>query len=249
MKTEKVFNINISFISYEEIFDVIENSIKTNNKTTVTYANAHSVRLCQSNQALLGALNSSDIMFNDGIGIFIAQKIISKGKSGKKSFNWTDNAHSFLKSCEEKQWKIFFVGGSDKIIQTAVKNLKLLFPNLKICGYLNGYNEADSPESIKIINAEAPDILWVGMGTPKQELWISKNKEKINCKVVQSVGDLFSLFAGKKVRGPKIFQRIGLEWFFRTIANPIKYFDRYIIGIPIFFFLILKEKMSYNNKP
>jgi N-acetylglucosaminyldiphosphoundecaprenol N-acetyl-beta-D-mannosaminyltransferase len=247
MTTEIIFNIKISFTSYEEIIDAIQNAFSSKRKIAIFYANAHTVRLSRRDPSFPATLNSSDITFNDGFGIYMAHKILSSGKTKKKAFNWTDCGYRFIRMCEERGWKIFFCGSSSEILKLAADNLKKEYPGLNLCGILNGYDESDSKDCVEIINRAGPDILWVGMGSPKQERWIESKKGEINCRIIQSVGDLFSLFAGKKVRGPKFIRRVGLEWLARTFAHPLKYCDRYLIGIPIFIFLIIKEKVNRKD--
>lgn len=114
---------------------------------------------------------------------------------------------------------------------------------LKICGWNNGYEDLDE-NIIDKINRAQPNILWVGLGTPLQEEWIIKNADLLSCNVIQAVGDLFALFAKTKRRGPVVLQKIGLEWFIRLLYNPKRYFKRYVLGIPIFIFFILREKLK-----
>src|SRR5690606_161879 len=155
-----------------------------------------------------------------------------------------DNGLKFLKECESEGWKIFFLGGTDKILNKAADNLHRLFPNLKLAGYKNGFDDTEKSDLIDQINSAGPDILWVGMGTPKQELWIHENKLKLNCTVIQAVGDFFTFLAGEKKRGPNIFRKLGFEWIVRVIHNPERYFIRYFTGIPKFLLLVLREKIK-----
>ena len=133
-------------------------------------------------------------------------------------------------------------------LELAKTNILKKFTQLNLIGTLNGYTDIESKDIIKKINKEKPHIIWVGMGTPKQEIWINENKAKLNCNVIQAVGDIFSLFANTKVRGPKFFQHLGLEWLFRLLSEPKRFWRRYVLGIPKFLFFVLKEKLSYYKK-
>ena len=236
--------IRIDYVDFNSIIRVVKNSIKQNNKVKIIYANAFSIVVANKNKRFRLALLNADIVHPDGIGIWIGLKFLYRSKSLLR-FNWTDYGFDFLKTCEENQWTIFFLGSTNDILMKARENLKKKYPRLKLLGTLNGYENVDSNETIELINNLNVDILYVGLGTPKQEIWINDNAQKLNCRVIQAVGDLFSLYADEKKRGPKFFQQVGLEWFFRLLGNPIKYARRYLLGIPQFFIIVIKQ---YLNK-
>ncbi len=238
----KHIHLKISKINYTIILNKITVSIKSKKKLIILYANASTFVKLKKKSELLKALNEADIVFPDGIGVWLSSKILGVQKVEK--FNWTDYAYDFLEISQQRKWKLFFIGSTDEILEKSVKNLKLKFPSIKIVGWLNGYSDIKKIDVIQKINNAKPDIIWVGMGTPKQELWINQNKNNLQCYVIQAVGDIFSLLAREKIRGPKILQRMGFEWLFRLIAEPKRFWKRYILGIPIFFFLIIKEKIT-----
>ena len=243
LSKSKIFNINIDDVNFNKLFSKISESINNNEKLIINYANANSIRLIKNHKEFKQALKSSDIIHPDGIGIWLASKILN-GPMLINRFNFTDCALEFLKNCQENRWSLFLLGSNDNILHSAKINLVNKFPNLNIVGMLNGYNDVSSKNVIEIINLAKPDILWIGMGTPKQELWIKENKDFLDCLIIQSVGDLITHLASKKVRGPLIVQKMGLEWFIRLIYNPFKYFDRYVLGIPIFLFLLFRELVN-----
>ncbi|MGE5846849.1 MAG: WecB/TagA/CpsF family glycosyltransferase [Ignavibacteria bacterium] len=233
-------SVKVNFIDYSTAVELINNSISLKKKFVINYANAYSIVLANKDEDLKSALNASDLVHLDGIGIWLAAKILFKRKPLCR-FNWTDHGNDFLRICAEKKWRIFFLGSTRDVLIKASEKIKRKFPRLQVVGTLNGYEDLNSGTLIEEINSKNPDILYVGMGTPKQEKWIYNNSEKINCKVIQSVGDLFKLFAGEKVRGPEFFRKIGFEWFFRLLSSPKKYTKRYLTGIPVFIGIVIKE--------
>ncbi len=236
----KIININIDDVNCNQLTSKISRSIKEREKLIINYANANSIRIIENKKEFKLALNCSNIIHSDGIGIWLASGILKSPKLINR-FNFTDCALNFLKNCQENGWSLFLLGANDKILSSAKNNLENRFPNLNIVGMLNGYNDITSKNVIEIINLAKPDILWIGMGTPKQEMWIKENKDFLDCLIIQSVGDLITHLASKKERGPLIVQKMGLEWTIRLINHPFKYFDRYILGIPIFLFLLIRE--------
>ena len=133
--------------------------------------------------------------------------------------------------------ELFLFGDTDSTLELVKYSNK----NLRIVGVYNGFVYSNN-DLIEQINSKSPDILIVGLGCPKQERWISENKTKVNVKILLAVGDGIKVFAGTKIRGHLLFRKLGLEWFVRLINHPLLYWMRYIIGIPLFIFRVLKYK-------
>lgn len=245
MKEHNIFDIKINEVDYPELLGVIENAINLKKKIKISYTNPYTARLTLKDRNLKNVLNNFNINHIDGTGLSIAFRVIDNETVPR--FNWTDYAFAFLSECEKKGWSIFFVGSDQKTISVASDRVKEKYPQLKFAGFLNGYSDLTN-ESVSLINKSFPDILWVGLGSPKQEFWIEDNFENLNCNVVQSVGDIFNHISGNRLRGPELLRKFGLEWFFRLVQNPIKYFNRYVVGIPYFFFLILIYKFKGAKK-
>lgn len=243
---KKLFDIRVNDLDYKILFETISDSIKHRNRIIINYVNANSVRRLRKNADLKRAITGSDIIHSDGIGIWLASKLF-KNSTLINRFNFTDASSVFLEECRKQNWKLFLLGSEDEILKKAVLNLNEKYPGIIISGILNGYVDAELPQTIAEINRTNPDILWVGMGTPKQELWIHKNKDILNCTVIQSVGDLITHLAGEKTRGPVIIQKMGLEWMARLIRHPVRYFDRYLIGIPVFLYLTLFQYRKFKS--
>lgn len=240
---KKIFDLWIDDIDYNSIYYKILNSIKSKKKLVINYANANTVRLTKRNLDLKKALLQADIIHSDGVGIWAASRIL-KVSTLNYRFNFTDCSIKFLKDCQQNRWSIFLFGATEKVLKIALRKIELKYPGLNVVGALNGYCKLSDNDIVEIINNSKPDILWVGLGTPKQEIWINKNKDLLNCCLIQSVGDLMTFVAEKKIRGPIFIQKLGLEWSIRFLRSPVKYFNRYIIGIPIFSFLLLKQKLK-----
>ncbi|MFH1196009.1 MAG: WecB/TagA/CpsF family glycosyltransferase [bacterium] len=232
--------ITVAKSEFNILYDRIAIAVKTREKITLLYTNAHIITIIKSNTALAEALNSADHIYSDGFGIWLSAKLFRLKEFHR--FNWTDHAVLFLSLAAKHGWKIFFIGSTNQVLLRAKNILLEKYPEIKIVGFLDGYDESSKSKAIDIINNSFADILWVGMGSPKQEIWINYNREKLNIPVIQAVGDVFTFLAGEKIRGPILFQKLGIEWFFRLLSNPKRFWKRYLIGIPLFLFRILKIK-------
>ena len=144
----------------------------------------------------------------------------------------------------KENFRIFMYGAKADIIEKAKQKLEEQYENINICGYINGY-ENDEKKIIKTINNSNPDILFVALGSPKQEKFISKNFNKLNCKILLGVGGSFDVISGHKKRAPKWVQNKGLEWLYRLIKEPKRIFRQ--TKIVSFIFDVILEK-NINNK-
>lgn len=144
------------------------------------------------------------------------QKVIPERISG------TDLIFDIAKLCEQKNCSIFLLGGQENVAEACALKLKQKYNNLKISGIYSGMPEQKYDNNIlEIINKAKPDVLLVAYGHPKQEKWISRNLNRLNSvKIAMGVGGAFDFISGKTKRAPKIFRKLGLEWFYRVIREP-----------------------------
>ena len=140
--------------------------------------------------------------------------------------NFPEKTSKLLEISNEKGYKIVLIGGKEGVAEGAKENLKKIFPNLNIAMTYNGYfNEDEEKKIVEEIQKIEPDILLVGMGSEKQEIWIWNNREKFkNIGVCIGVGGTLDIWAGKKKRAPKLVQKLGLEWLYRVIIEPKRIF-------------------------
>ena len=124
---------------------------------------------------------------------------------------------------------LYLLGGKEGVAKEAGKNIIKTYPNIKILGTHHGYfkgahiGHKDHEEEMKIleeINKLKPDIIFVGLGFPKQETWIHENKYRIDSKVIIGNGGTMDILSGNAKRAPEVFQKLGLEWFYRLIKEP-----------------------------
>lgn len=233
-----ILQFQIDKIDYPAMLDAIEIAFKEEKQITLTGANVHTINLSTKNIKFRKVLNQIDIIHPDGIGVFLASRFLF-GKHGFVSrITGSDFYIQLIKYSIENGLSLFFFGD----VKETLDQISKKHPGLKIRGLCNGF-DFNNEELIKTINSSEPDILIVGLGSPKQEDWIVSNKEKIKTKVIIAVGDGIKVFAGIKKRGPKIIRLIGLEWFARLVYEPKRLWKRYILGNPIFILRLFKYKL------
>lgn len=206
-------------------FDVSEKSIG------VSFVGVPGINNAMKNSEYLELFNSADICSIDGAPV---AKLAQKAGIDCERCAGPDVMDGILKKGIESHKRHFFYGGTKETIDLLVKRLREEYPGIEICGYYSPpfriLTKEEQEEIIKNIDSTNPDYIWVGLGQPKQDLWIKENKEKIQHVKFMGVGAAFNFFAGTVKRAPKWIQKIGLEWLFRFFAEPRYLFKRYIIG-------------------
>ncbi len=245
-KQINISGINVTFAPYGTILSVIDEIFKNDDgKFIIGYANAHTIVSSDKDKSFNNALNVCSLILADGIGIHYASKIVAPDiKIGNIFRNATDFNYEILKYADQNKKKVYLFGSTDDSLSKLVKLLSVSYPYIEIVGTCDGYVRSDDPSIIDKINSVNADILLIGMGPPKQEIWLGKNVAKLHVPVIIMVGAFFDFVSGEKNRAPKFFQLFGLVWFFRLLQEPRRLWKRYIIGIPHFIFIVLKQKFS-----
>lgn len=237
MKEEQYLGIHVSPLSYDEILQSIKERIRKNQKSTIIAVNPEKIIKAQTDGQLRDLINSSTYKIPDGVGVLLASKL--KGGSIRSRVTGVDMMDRLVQMASKEEFKVFLYGAKEDVVLEAKLRLEQKYPELKIAGYRNGY-EKDEQAVVSSINESGADILFVAMGSPKQELWIRRHMNELNVKVFQGVGGSFDVFAGNVKRAPALFRRLGLEWLYRLVKEP-KRFKRQL-ALPKFLLKILLER-------
>ena len=151
---------------------------------------------------------------------------------------------SICENSIKNKYSIYLYGAKEDSVKKSKDNLEKKYKNINIVGYVNGYrNESDV---IKDINKSKPDILFVALGTPKQEEFIINNKEKLkNIKIIMPVGGSFDVISGNLKRAPLIFRKLKLEWLYRMLKEPKRFVQ--VFKLIYFILLVLFRNFWYNE--
>jgi N-acetylglucosaminyldiphosphoundecaprenol N-acetyl-beta-D-mannosaminyltransferase len=242
MSKIRYYNIEIDVLNTTETLSRCLGFINSNSNNLIFFINAHCFNIAQKNSEYKSALNTADLLLNDGIGIKIGAKI--SGIKIKENMNGTDLVPKILEFAKDHSKNVYFLGGMEGIASAAKQKTEFLFSGISIVKARNGYFDFnDDQEVINDIIKNKTDILIVGMGVPRQELWLTKNKDKLTgVKISIAGGAILDFISEKVVRAPKWMQKTGTEWIFRLIQEPARLFKRYAIGIPLFYYHIMRLK-------
>ncbi len=234
-----LFGISIANTSYEALLDAINKAIRQKQKITITYANQNSLNIVYQHPETAAVFNSIRIVHPDGTGIHLASGFLYGNKGLAKRLTGSDLYSLILTNCCETGAKIFFFGDTE----ATLSHVKIRFSNSLFAGAVSGFN-FNTEEVLRQITAAQPDIVMVGLGSPLQEQWIAQNAARIDAPVIIAVGEGIRIAAGTKRRGPLWMQKAGLEWLVRLCFDPGRLWKRYCIGIPVFMYRIIKEKLN-----
>ena len=201
----------------------------------VMYVNAHVLNQSLEHPALRTALNEADLVYCDGYGVRLAAKALEVQIPHRMT--GADWIWDLAALCEVAGLSIYMLGSEPGYAAEAADRLLARYPRLRVAGTHHGYFEVGSPHDDRVvedIRARRPDILLVGMGTPKQELWAQRNAARVDAGVLWTVGALFDYVSGHTPRAPGWLADNGLEWIFRLAIEPQRMWRRYLLGNPVF---------------
>ena len=243
-----ILNVNFDLISYRQAFDTISGWKRNGESHYVTITNPHSVMMCHRDTEMRKATESAGMVMPDGTGIIWAAKIFGYAHSGRVS-----GPTLMLKVCDwgrEDGLRHFFYGGTEGIADKLTEKLIAKYPGLEVAGtYCPSFrkiSKKEDAEIVEMINEAKPDILWVGLGAPKQEVWMLDHLGQIEAAAMIGVGAAFDFHSGNVKWAPKIVRRLGIEWAWRLLENPKRMWRRNLDS-PIFLAKVFFQKMFKNR--
>jgi N-acetylglucosaminyldiphosphoundecaprenol N-acetyl-beta-D-mannosaminyltransferase len=212
------------------------------------YVNAHVVNQSRDLPELADALRAADLVYCDGYGVRLAAKTLDRPVPHRMT--GADWVWGLAALCELTGDSLYLLGSDPAVARQAAARLQRWYPRLKIAGSHHGYSQFESPQNDRVIediNARGASIVLVGMGTPRQELWIDRYAHRVDADVLWSVGALFDYLAGRVPRAPGWLADNGLEWIFRLAVEPHRMWRRYLLGNPAFLARVLSARRRHNS--
>jgi N-acetylglucosaminyldiphosphoundecaprenol N-acetyl-beta-D-mannosaminyltransferase len=240
--------IEIDRYSFDEVVEqIVEYALSGDAPEYVVTPNAQHILTLQQDAHFREIYSKAFLVVPDGVSLLWAAKFLQTPL--KSRVNGTDLFEKLCAIAAEKGLKVFLLGGRLGAAEKTKETLKRRHPSLNIVGtHCPPYGFESKPAELSLINskikAAAPHILFVGLGAPKQEYWIYANYQEIGVPISVGIGVSFELVADMVKRAPVWMQKIGLEWFFRLIVEPRRLWQRYIIGNPLFIWLVLKQRLG-----
>lgn len=231
--------VGIDDLNQQETLVEIERLIRAGGISMMTVVNASKIVLADKDEELRDVINSSEIVTADGMSVVWASRLLGQGL--KERVTGIDTFELLLALAAEKGFSVYLLGARPQVVERLREKLGERFPALKIAGSRDGYFST-SDEVVADIRRARPDILFVAMGSPRQEKWLAANLERLQVPFSIGVGGSFDHVAGFQSRAPLWMQRAGLEWLYRLTSEPGRLWKRYILGNPRFLYLVFKHR-------
>jgi N-acetylglucosaminyldiphosphoundecaprenol N-acetyl-beta-D-mannosaminyltransferase len=238
-----VLGTGISAIDLATAVDVIEDWVERGERRYVCVANVHSVMEAYRDPSLREVMNRSGLTTPDGMPLVWLLE-----HAGHRPVSRVYGPDLLLEVCRRSAatgHRHFFLGGAEGVADTMADRLRARFPGLQVAGTLSPPFRPLSPEEdvalVRTVNQAAPDMVWVGLGAPKQERWMAAHRDRLTAPAIIGVGAAFDFHAGAVRQAPPVLQRAGLEWAYRLTREPRRLWHRYLVYNPWFVVLTARQ--------
>ena len=214
--------------------------------TQLICLNPHSYAVARKEPAFWKALSKCRWLIPDGIGVVLGAQFL--GTPLPKRIAGHDIFDDLNQRMNASKGRVFLLGASEETLRAVVARLSNDYPDLVVAGYLSPpyateFTSEESSMMVQKVNAARADVLWVAMTSPKQDLWIAENIDRLEVRFAAGVGAVFDFYSGRIPRSSGRFQRLGLEWLPRLIKEPRRLWRRMLISAPFFVWHVLKAKL------
>ena len=245
-----ILGVLVSPIAMDDALQAIEGWVADRTSTYVTVTPAHAIMDAYRDPELRRIFNASGLTTPDGMAIVWLLLL-----RGYRNVERVYGPALMLAICHdglEKGYRHYLFGGESGVADALRRRLEERFPGLEIVGTwsppFGPISEQEDRAAVELINAARPDIVWVGLGTPKQERWMAAHLGRLTAPVMIGVGAAFDFLSGRKPQAPRWMQRIGMEWFFRLATEPRRLWPRYR-QYPWFVLLALAQLTGLRRFP
>lgn len=239
--TVDILGVKFSSLGVDGSADYIMSLMEEEGFHYVFTPNSEMVMAAVKDKEFKDILNSADLLTADGIGIIYASKILGR-PIAERAAGYDISLKTMEKATEQGK-TLYLFGAAPGVADKAKETLESKFAGIKIVGTHDGYFDADEEKRIILdINTKKPDLLFVCLGCPKQEKWIYKNRDKLDVKVAMGLGGCLDVYAGNVKRAPDIYIKLGIEWFYRLMKEPKRFFR--MLALPKFMLKVIWHKLT-----
>lgn len=242
IKSCNILGVNVNILTLDETIEYVCKNLENMKGKYICVSNVHTIVTAYDNDEYLKVQNSAAMVLPDGKPLSIVSKM--RGFDEARRVTGPDLMGEIFKISNELGYTHFFYGSTDDTLKKLKKEIKKKYPNINIAGMYSPpfrlQSKEEDMEVIKMINKTKADFLWVGLGAPKQELWMANHENKIDS-VMIGVGAGFDYYAENIKRAPKWMQDASLEWLYRLLQDPKRLFKRYFVTNSKFLFYILRN--------
>lgn len=246
-----ILGIRYDNLSREEVLDCMESFAQQGSTRMICTPNADHLLQARRDREFRDILERADLVVSDGMGVVYAARLL--GTPFKENVGGRLLLPDFSSRAARFGYRLFLLGGNnEEMVQLAVTKLCRSYPGLVIAGsytppFMQEFDEAETGRMLDSIHRARPDVLFVCLGTPKQEKWIARNLDRLNVPVSIGIGAALDMIAGCVNEPPRWVSRIGLEWLVKLLHEPKRLWRRYFWNGTVFVSLILKQRFDLKR--
>ncbi len=244
----EIFKAKMNSGRYSEFVDEICKNAEGRIGSYFLFVNSHMIYEYHTNTQLKEAFDKANYKCPDGVPLLKSMNLLRKSDSERVAGN--DMIFSMLEQAYKRKFNIFFYGSTNEVLNKIKERIQNDYPGLQVDTYSPPFKQLTEDEisaDIELINSKSPNLVFVGLGCPKQEIFMSQTSNQINAPML-GVGGAFLLYGGVDSRAPEWMRKIGMEWIYRLILEPKRLFKRYLITNTYFCGLFLKEFFKIKIK-
>jgi N-acetylglucosaminyldiphosphoundecaprenol N-acetyl-beta-D-mannosaminyltransferase len=245
-----ILGVAVSATTVEDTLRILDEWITRREPSYVCVSGMHGVMESQRDGRIRGIHNSASLVTPDGMSLVWLCRL--KGHRNVERVYGPDLMLAVCAASLSRGYRHFFFGATHNVLQTLSARLGARFPGLTVVGTLAPPFRPTTPQEdadiVQRINEARPDIVWVGLSTPKQERWMADHVGQLGGSVLIGVGAAFDFHAGVKRQAPRWMQRNGLEWLFRLLSEPRRLGRRYLVNIPLFGWYLILEAVGVRSR-
>lgn len=242
--TVNIVGIKIDKLDFLEAQEKVMEFLESNSLNMIFTPNSEMLLDAVKDRELENILNEAQLVIPDGIGVVIASKFY--GTPLKERVTGVDLSTKILEQGAKRNSKVFLLGATQESVSAAAVKIQENYKGINVVGIRNGYYSEDEEEQImNEINESGADILFVGLGAPRQEKLIYKYKDKLGVKIAIGFGGGIDILSETVKRAPEFYQKSGLEWFYRFIKQPSRFMR--MIKLPKFILLAMFDAISSRS--
>ncbi len=229
----QVLGGTMDLVRPEEVFHFVTGKLDARQSAIVANHNLHSLYLIGKDHQIGEFYREADLIEVDSVPLIFWARLVGRASRRFHRCTYLDWRNDFWTLASEKNWKVFFVGGAPGVADKAIETIKQEWPTVRIASH-HGYfdvtqGSAENTAVVEAIQDFAPDIVLVGMGMPRQEIWTLENHKAYGPAVTFTVGGAFDYEAGVQTPAPRWMGPMGMEWLFRLMNDPQRLFARYCV--------------------
>jgi len=241
-----ILGTGISAIGMDDACSLVKEAIRKGQKKYICVCPVSTIMECKKNEQVLKSVNSADLATPDGMAVVWIGRMF--GYNNTRRVYGPELMQNICDISAEKGYKNYFYGSNQDTLDKLQERLRKKYQGLIINGSFSPpfrkLTEKEDSKIVEEINRSDSDIVWVGLGSPKQDVWMHEHRERINASVMIGVGAAFDFLAGTKPQAPSWLGNNGFEWLFRLITEPKRLWRRYLVDYPLFMYYVLSDIIS-----